>query len=180
MRYSLLLLCIVAASAANTATLPIQSVYTSMNPKTCKTLEVDNEGAGWSVQQCPGVAGYKLHITEGDLRQTIEVVKPDGSKHDLNLANLVGGGGFSSVGEKAEWRVKNQSGRQTPTALIVRFNVSENPEDSTKITSYLAVAKITPQEICLTDKVKPVPKANEKARQLADNSANKPCLKTVE
>jgi hypothetical protein len=72
--------------------------------------------------------------------------------------------------------VTTKNGKQVPIALIVRFNASENPEDSTKVTSYLVVAKITPQKICAVEKIAPGATQNEDARRAADASADKPCL----
>jgi hypothetical protein len=89
----------------------------------------------------------------------------------LNLWRI-GGGGFSSVGEQAEWRMKGK----TPVALIVRFNVSEDPEDPNRRTSYLVVAKITKNEICVTEALKPTRSHNYEARKAADKSATRPCL----
>ena len=54
--------------------------------------------------RCRGVAGYTLLLSEGDLRQNIIVVTPQGAKHSLELWDVVSGG-FSSVGPKAEWRM---------------------------------------------------------------------------
>ena len=122
--------------------------------------------------RCRGTAGYTLLLSEGDLRQNITVVTPKGTKHSLDLWTVVSGG-FSSVGPKAEWRLT----KQKPTALIIRYNASEDPEQPNKLTSYLAVTKITAGEICVTDKIPPGAKANEDARRAADESANKPCLK---
>lgn len=167
---SLLLIAATTASAQS-----VQSVYTDLDEKKCKTLEETSDEGGSSKQQCPGVAGYKLLVLEGDLRQTITVIKPDGSEHELDLWNKVGGGGFSHVGPRAEWRVKMIKGKRVPIALIVRFDVSENAGDATKTTSYLTVTKITPQKICLTDSVSPQQNANAEARRLADSSAAKPC-----
>ena len=42
--------------------------------------------------------------------------------------------------------------------------------------SYLVVAKITPTDICVTDKISPSSTANDDARHAADTAANKPCL----
>jgi hypothetical protein len=56
-------------------------------------------------------------------------------------------------------------------------NAAENPDAPNQITSYLAVAKITPAEICVTDKIQPGAKANEAARVAADAAVDKPCLK---
>ena len=153
----------------------IQSVYTSLNTqKNCKTLESETEGAGWYRGECPGIGGYRLQLTEGDIRQSIDVITPNKKKYELDFIGHVSSG-FSSVGEKAEWRVKTAFKKQTPIALIVRFNVSENPEDSSVNTSYLIVSKITRNQVCITDIVKPGEKQNEEARQLADASASKPC-----
>jgi hypothetical protein len=103
------------------------------------------------------------------------VFAPDRKAHPLNLWQVISTG-FSSVGQRAEWRITTKNGKQVPIAVIVRFNVSENPEDSSKITSYLVVAKITPQKICVTDKIAASATANEEARKAADVSAHKPCL----
>ena len=150
-----------------------ESVYTEIAPARCKTIEINEEGAGSSVQKCPGVAGYELLVEEDDLRQSVTVVSPDGKKHPLNYWQVITGA-FSSLGEKAEWRVEKKGGKVRPFALIVRVNASENPEKPEQKTSYLAVAKITEAAVCVTDKVK----TNEEARQAADASADKPCLKS--
>jgi hypothetical protein len=81
------------------------------------------------------------------------------------------------VGPKAEWRMAMQHGKLAPVALLIRYNANENPEQSTKLSSYLAVSKITPTEICVTDKISSGPKANEEARRAADSAASRPCLK---
>jgi len=125
---------------------------------------------------CPGIAGYKLQSEEGDLRQNIQVITPSGKKHSLQLWTVVGSG-FSALGERAEWRVRSQSGKTVPVALILRYNVA-NPEDSTRGTSWLAVAKITAANICITEKIAPGANQNVAARNAADTAAAKPCLES--
>ena len=120
----------------------LQSVYTNLSGRSCRTLKEDQTGAGYWKGQCPGVAGYKLLVEEGDLRQNVTVITPRGRKHSLDLWSVIGSG-FSSLGEKAEWRMKKQRGALVPVALIVRFNMSIDPEDSSTIKSHLAVSKIT-------------------------------------
>jgi hypothetical protein len=149
---------------------PATSVYTSLSG--CKTVKT---GQDWSIQACRGVGGYNLQLEYGDARESITVFTPNRQKHQLNLWSVVSSG-FSSVGKKAEWRVSTKNGKQVPIALIVRFDASENPEDSSKTTSYLVVAKITPQKICVTDKIAPGATQNEEARRAADASADKPCM----
>jgi hypothetical protein len=70
-----------------------------------------------------------------------------------------------------------QNGKLVPVALILRYNASEDAETPNKLMSYLAVAKITPTEICVTERISPGPKANEDARRAADAASTKPCLK---
>lgn len=147
-----------------------ESVYTDITPARCKTIETHEESAG-SVQRCPGVAGYGLLVEEDDLRQSVTVVSPGGKKHPLHYWRVVTNA-FSSLGDRAEWRVERRRGKVRPFALIVRINANENPEAPEQKTSYLAVAKITAAEVCVTDKVK----TNEEARAAADASARKPCL----
>jgi hypothetical protein len=156
-----------------------RSVYTSLEAKQCRTIKVETTGAGDYEGRCRGVAGYSLTLLEGDLRQNIIVNTPKGTKHSLDLWDVISGG-FSYVGSNAEWRVARNKGKQSPVALIIRYNASENPDNPEKRTSYLAVAKITPTEICITDKISPSANANSEARSAADSAANRPCLKKPE
>jgi hypothetical protein len=169
------LLFILTVALTTQAQTPTSS-YTNLEAKYCRTLKSSDAEGGEYQGRCPGVAGYTLLVTEGDLRQNITVVTPKGTKHSLELWSVVSSA-FSSLGPKAEWRVKKIKNKLTPTALIVRYNASENPEKPEQTTSYLAVIKIAGNEICVTDKVSPGPNANTDARRLSDESATKPCLK---
>lgn len=153
-----------------------RSVYTPLGDKDCRKIKSAEAGDDGYEGRCRGTAGYSLLLSEGDLRQNITVITPQGKQHSLDLWSVVSGG-FSSVGPKAEWRVATENGKPVPVALIIRYNASEDPESPNKITSYLAVAKITLTSICVTDKISPGPKANEDARRAADAASTKPCLK---
>lgn len=152
----------------------VESVYTGLKAEKCKTIELSSDHGGDYSGRCAGTGNYKLEVLEGDLRQTINVIAPGSKKFELNLTGVVSNG-FSSIGETAEWRVARKNGKLIPTALIVRYNASEEPADASKITSYLVVVKITAEAVCVTDTVKPAPDANEAARRLADESADKAC-----
>jgi len=147
----------------------VTSVYTSLATSKCRTLELNEEEGGLYRGLCPGVGGYKLELFEGDLRQTINVIDKARKTHELGFWNI--SFGFSYVGRRVEWRMKGK----TPVALIARFNVNENPDDSSKSTSYLIVAKITRAQICVTDVIKPGPTQNVDARNAADSSASRQC-----
>lgn len=147
----------------------IQSVYTSLDDRKCKTLESNPDEGGSYLGECRGIGGYKVQVAEGDLRQTVSIVAPNKKVFPLELWSFFSG--FSAAQPTAEWRVKGKS----PVALIVRFNVSENPEDTSKTTSYLIVSKITKNEICIVDTFKPGKSQNLLARRAADAAAGKPC-----
>jgi hypothetical protein len=154
----------------------VESVYTNLTGSGCtrwrQTAEVESE------RTCRGVAGYRLLILNMDERASINVIAPNGRRHQLDLPGTVSGSGFSSLGDRAEWRVTRRNGRIVPTALIVRVN-AQSGETNTQ-TSYLAVVKITPQRICVTDRIAPGADANNQARQAADSSANRPCLEGLQ
>jgi hypothetical protein len=168
MKFIIFISAIILFAAAHSSA-QVTSVYTDLDASKCKTLERDEEGTGLYRGECKGVGGYKLHVVEGDLRQSIDVISPGGGKRQLQFWDV--SSAFSYVGSKAEWRVR----KGVPQALIVRFNISENPEDASKVTSLLVVSKITRDGSCVTDVVRPQANQNAAARRLADASASKPC-----
>jgi hypothetical protein len=151
-----------------------RSVYTSVETKQCRTIKSSSNEAGSYEGRCRGVAGYNLIVEEGDLRTNIKVVAPGGNSTSLDLWTVVSSA-FSSLGPRVEWRVAK---RGIPVALIIRYIASENVDNPNKTTSYLAVAKITATETCVTDKILPGPNANADARRAADSAASKSCLKS--
>ena len=153
-----------------------RSVYTPLDTKNCRTVKAPNADEDDLLGRCRGVAGYALLISEGDLRQNLIVVTPKRTEHSLELWDVISGG-FSTVGPKVEWRMAHQNGKLSPVALIIRYNANEDAEHPNKLMSYLAVAKITADEICVTDKISPGANANNAARRAADSAATKPCLK---
>jgi hypothetical protein len=165
-------ICFCFACAITAVTQTNRSVYTPIGDKQCRTIKSHEAGDDGFEALCRGTAGYTLLLSEGDLRQNITVITPKGTKHSLDLWSVVSGG-FSSLGPKAEWRMM----KSVPVALILRYNASEDPEKPDKLTSYLAVAKITLTEICVVEKILPGPAANEDARRAADASSTKSCLK---
>ena len=169
---TLLLLCANGIVGAQTN----QSLYSSVEPKQCRTIKSTSDEGGSYEGRCRGVAGYNLIVEEGDLRTNIKVVAPGGTARSLDLWTVVSSA-FSSLGPRVEWRMTKSGAKSTPVALIIRYNASENVDYPDKTTSYLAVAKITASETCVTDKILPGPNANAEARRAADSAASKCCLK---
>ncbi len=151
-----------------------RSVYSSLDVRTCRLVGA-NEETGSTVHQCRGVAGYALQVADDDARMSVTVVAPGGGLHRLHYWTVVGSG-FSTLGPRAEWRMRGAGARARPVALIVRVAVT-GPEDH--VTSYLAVARVSPRAGCVTDVIRPSSNMNELARRAADRSAGKPCLRST-
>jgi hypothetical protein len=170
---SLPVLCAVSLCAQNAGP---ASLYTTLSGKNCRAVKrVEETGA--SVQMCGGAGRYALFVLDDDSRMSLTVLSPDKKEHPLDLWTVVTKS-FSTLGPRAEWRVVKANGAVTPVALIVRVNanIQEDP-DRPRRKSYLVVTKITAEETCVTDTVDASPNANARARQLADASARKNCLK---
>lgn len=149
----------------------IESIYTDLAGRKCKTTSDDESDV--ITQECPGAAGYKLVVAERDAQKTINVLSPSGKTYYLDFQDKVSGG-LSTLGKKAEWRVKRSNGKIKPVGLITRFSFSKTG-DASKLTSYLIVTKFDRDNICITDIVK-TKDTNVKARKLADDAPARPCL----
>jgi len=167
-----ILLVAAAASGASVAGSDARSVYTDISTRKCHPLPGNGEPNEEDGLRCRGVAGYELLAISGDLRASVTLVGPDGNEHPLEFWNVITGR-FSTLGRRAEWRAAKDG---KPFALMVRGFASEDPEDAGKKTSYLAVARISPESICVTDRIAGGPGDNQRARDAADSAATRPCL----
>jgi hypothetical protein len=171
------ILAIVLGGAAPGANGAADSVYTNLSGRACQLLSVNKEGAN-STQRCPGVGGFHLLVLDSDGRQSVTLVSAEGRNSGLAFWDTVTRH-FSSLGNKAEWLVVRYGAQIRPIALIVRVNALEDP-DSSKVTSYLTVAKITRDQICVVAKISPSATASVEARNVAGVAEEKPCLGPLE
>ena len=140
-------------------------IFTYTSLEDCPVLESNPDEAGYYLSECKGEGGYKLQVIESDLRQTIEVIAPDGKETGLNLSSVTGGG-FSHLGKNVEWRGAVKDGSFAPDALILRHDVVTNPE-GTKTESWLVAVKLTGTP-CPIARIAPGPEQNQQARDAAD------------
>jgi hypothetical protein len=129
---------------------------------------------------CPGVAGYTLIVRRVDAgRQSIDVVEPGRRVFPLDYQEFVSRY-MTTLGSQAEWRVATRAGKQVPIALIVRVQAREDPGDPEKVThSYLAVAKIAPNQACVTERIPEGAQSDAAARTAADLAPEKPCAQRL-
>jgi hypothetical protein len=155
----------------------LRSVYTPLSGQRCTTTKEDKRHGSF-IKACPGVAGRRLLIALHDERMSVTVVTPDDKEYPLNYWDGITTG-LSRLGMLAEWRVIYRDGRVTPLALIVRVYAEDTDSRPAKKTSYLTVSKLTPSEICVTDRIPAGTSANEQARRAASVSAGRACLKPI-
>jgi hypothetical protein len=139
------------------------SRYTSLDD--CRVVRSAPDEAGFSEATCPGLGGYRLKLVEADGRHNLMLVS-GGQEHNLRLPSI-SGGGFSELGKKIEWRGREEGGSFRPDAMILRYDVVENPDQPGRPISYLLPVSLqhTP---CLAAKIRPGTGQNTRARAAAD------------
>lgn len=154
----------------------IESVHTGLDVDACERTADRSDPNETPYLACPGVAGYSLLVRLVEAgRQSIDVVDPAGRAHPLAYQEFVTRH-MSTVDGPAEWRVRTDGDSSDPVALIVRVQAREdeaNPEIVTR--TYLAVAKLTPGETCVTDRIPDGTEALAEARRVADTARERPC-----
>lgn len=151
-------------------TSPAQGRYTSLSGAHCRSQSAGDE-IGSTRTVCDGVAPYRLAVTDSDGRQELELIEGEGQPQPLELARKVSIG-FSELGDTVEWWPMDAS---APTALIVRFNAQDEPDQPGRVTSSLVVVKLAGSGSCVTEVIAPGAEQNRLAREAAARAANAPC-----
>src|SRR6202163_1833211 len=121
---------------------------------------------------CPGKAGLKVLVSEGDLRETISVGRRRATAASEPAAQ-VWSGPFNAGPPTVEWRTLNGK----PFAIIQRWHIADNGDpdkDGRPIAKpLLAVTRLPPGPVCYVAyiDVKANRNANELARKAADETA---------
>jgi hypothetical protein len=154
----------------------IESIYTDLGVGSCRKEIDKNDPNETPYQVCPGVAGYALIVRRVDAgRQSIDVVDSAQRVFPLDFHEFVTRY-MSTLDGKAEWRVATKDGREVPIALIVRVRAREDNDNPEKVTrSYFAVAKVTPNEACVTDRIIESAQSEAEVRSAADSAQERQC-----
>ena len=154
------------------------SVFTELTESACAVVPASGEpGDTEDGLRCDGPAGYQVLTYVGDDRASASVIDPSGARHDLELWQVVTRN-FSSLGPRAEWVIKQQDGKAVPIALILPVLAHEDIDQPDHTTLYHAVAKLTPEETCVVERV--VATGSEpRAAGWAEGLAAAPCLEAL-
>lgn len=153
----------------------IESVFT--NIKHCKTHTDPTDPNSTAYKLCPGVAGYQLIVRKmGAGRKSIEVITDAEVSYPLDYQDLVTKGMFH-IGDRAEWRIAKDSAQARPLALIVEIHAHDDLDQPERVTTtYLALAKLSAAEICVTDVIVQGTLPAQQIDELALDAQHKPCL----
>jgi len=155
----------------------IRSVSTSLDLASSKQ-EIDHSDPNDTpFHVCAGVGGYALIRRQADSgRVTLDVRDPSGKIFPLDFPRFVTPA-MSSLTGKPEWRVLQKKAQRAPVAIIIPLQTREDPQDPEIITrTLLVVIKITPTEICVTDRLNQSGTSATQARRAADSAPQKPCV----
>ncbi|MCZ2152522.1 MAG: hypothetical protein LC114_01265, partial [Bryobacterales bacterium] len=129
---------------------------------------------------CKGAGGYSLIVrrVESGLK-SVDVVDEAGSIHPLAFQDTVTRA-MSNLKGAAEWRVDERNGKQTPIALLIHVEAREDQDEPEKVTqTYIAVAKITPNGACVTDRIVDGTRTPEQLQEIADSAPDRACTPTL-
>jgi hypothetical protein len=154
----------------------IESIYMDLGAASCRKEIDKNDPNETPYQVCPGVSGYALILRRVDAgRQSIDVVDSAQRVFPLDFHEFVTRH-MSALDGKAEWRVATKERKQVPIALIARVQAREDNDNPEKVTrSYFVVAKITPNEVCVTDRIIEGVQSEATVRIAADSAQERQC-----
>ncbi len=153
-----------ALGLAGTASAKVESAYTDLNEKTCKTVDSAAPGEGeWVVQSCKGWKGETVWLSEDDLRVTVSY----GRAGRDEMAWGQGFPFFNNVGKgKLEWRVRDGKA----VATILRWTMA-HPDGDGRNADVLVVTQLGAGQTCHVAYVDAG--ANKNANALARAEADK-------
>ena len=144
----------------------ITSVYSDLDLKTCKALQLytgdEGEGGEW---ECKGIKGYDVMFWEGDLRGNIAF----GPLARSQCSSAQSFGAFNSPGAKIEWRMENGK----PIATILRWFTDNGSGEANAKQNWLVVTKLNGKDACRMALIDTkYPNANTLAQAKADGKAH--------
>jgi hypothetical protein len=159
-------LIVLGLSATAAAAGEITSVYSDLDLKTCKALQLytgdEGEGGEW---ECKGIKGYDVMFWEGDLRGNIAF----GPLARSQCSSAQSFGAFNSPGAKIEWRMENGK----PFATILRWFTDNGSGEANAKQNWLVVTKLNGKDACRMALIDTkYPNANTLAQAKADGKAH--------
>lgn len=154
----------------------VESIYTELSGGSCREEIDKSDPNATRYFVCPGVAGYTLIVRRAEAgRRSVDLIDAEKRVFPLNYQESVTPQ-MSTLRAKAEWRVELTAGKQRPIALIVAIEAHESVDSPDRVThTYLAIAKIAPNEACVVAKILEGERSETAVRSLADSARARSC-----
>ncbi|WP_299437734.1 hypothetical protein [uncultured Rhodospira sp.] len=153
------------------------SVFTDLGGPSCKEYIDQTDPNSTPYTACPGAFEFSLIIRHvGSGRQSIDIVTPTQQVYPLDYHDYVTRQ-MSHLGDEAEWRIADRDGQKWPVAVIVPVHVHENMDEPERVSrSYFVLAKISPSDICVTQKIPAGSMSRARMLETADSAPEQDCL----
>jgi len=161
-----LIAAILLAAPSSPAKQPhLSSVYTSIAPHHCKTVRdsKDSQAERDVLQRCPGYAGIPLFVEDFDARTTVSAGSPDGESCLVSR-----GCGFTSAGDRVEWRLANGK----PFAIIYRLTSDYTDDSGKDLHEPFLIVETLKDKNRPACRIAEIPGVKPKANRLARNTAD--------
>lgn len=147
-----------------------KSLYTILEPSSCKVTKKHDHGNSY---ECAGLPGYPVYFAEGDHRTFLSFGRQPATRRAATQTL----GAFNTPFEPGhrrttiEWRFTGGPGRELPYATIVRYFISRDAARG----QFLVVTRVGENEACHVAYIDAIanPDAIMIARRLADEVAPK-------
>lgn len=160
------------SNARAPATPARSSQFTPLTDAACKLKSTEEETGDW-VRTCPGVGGYTVEWSSGDLREDLTLVR-GGTSTGLGLPVAVANGAFDALGKQVEWR--GPAGG-APDMLVVRVHVAD--QTGKNDSGRLVIVRLEPTP-CLAAIVGVKSGQSAQARAIADRAPLPSCLEAAQ
>ena len=164
----------IAAARDHGRPIRIDSVYTDIAGAACATVAAD---AG-NRRDDPALPGHRRLCAPGRRRRCPHVHRRGGARRRAASAGTLAGRHDRILHARREGRMAGQAAeRQARSHRAHRARQCRRVSDPNVTTSYLAVAKITPQAACVIDRIAPGADMNGRRGLPPTRPREKPCIK---
>ena len=147
------------------------AIYTSIDRKDCLTIDTSEWGGEFEdyySAECPGVGGYRVFISGGDLRYNLSLGYQGQLIEGYRLLQ------FHNMGAaKIEWRYarRKDTAQVAYKALIYRLSYPQMDSEKARELSMLVVMRLQGKKSCVIGIIEQQKDMNQKARALAQNTS---------
>jgi len=155
----------------------VESVFTRIDAASCTETIDESDPNDTPIRLCQGVGSLSLLVRRvGSGRRSVDVRVPAAGDFPLDLTEIISRH-MLELDPQVEWRVSRRDGELLPIALVLRVGIHADEDEPETVTeTYAAIARISPEAICLTDRLPESAVNDSSIRAAADTARDRDCL----